>query len=91
MKFLNDLDSESDFDKHFATKKLVKQNHSYLKHALTLNMNNKNITIRIHFTESAKCSKMMWEIIMEIIWDANKNFANINLKIFKLLFEYKIT
>ena len=30
-KFLNDLDAQSDFDKNFVTKKLVKKNHSYLK------------------------------------------------------------
>ena len=33
-EFLNDLDAQSDFDKRIVTKKLVKQNHSYLKYAL---------------------------------------------------------
>ena len=33
-EFLNDLDAQSDFDKHVITKKVVKQNHSYLKYAL---------------------------------------------------------
>ena len=31
---LNDLDAQSDFDKNFVTKKLVKLDHSYLKYAL---------------------------------------------------------
>ena len=32
--FLNDLNAQSDFDKSFVTKKLVKYNHSYFKYAL---------------------------------------------------------
>ena len=33
-QFLNDLDTQSHFDKKIVTKKLVKYNHSYLKYAL---------------------------------------------------------
>ena len=29
-EFFSDLDAQSDFDKNFVTKKLVKKNHSYL-------------------------------------------------------------
>ena len=37
--FLNDLDAQSDFDKSFVTKKVVKFNYSYLKYALDLESN----------------------------------------------------
>ena len=33
-EFFNDLDVQSDFDKNFVTKKVVKWNHSYLKYAV---------------------------------------------------------
>ena len=37
-EFLNDLDVQSDFDKNFVTKKVVKWNHSYLKYAVVKNI-----------------------------------------------------
>ena len=37
-EFLNDLDAQSDFDKNVITKKVVKQNHSYLKYALVFSI-----------------------------------------------------
>ena len=34
--FFIDLDAQSDFDKKFATKEMIKWNHSHLKYALGL-------------------------------------------------------
>ena len=40
-QFSNYLDAQSDFDKTFVTKKLVKLNHSYLNYALVIMSNEK--------------------------------------------------
>ena len=60
IEFLNDLDAQSNFEKTFVTKKLVKYNHSDIKYALSL-----RIFTKKYFGQ--KCKEILLDMFLKLL------------------------